>query len=153
MKTALRTFVLYLGVSSAPLMTACDDRPANTSDVLAQDSTLNLAVMSPNQDTASPTELGGPSQSVDSLSVAMDSLAPAGPAPDASLEPTSVAGGSARTPSGSSGIASGYSGATSGTQSRSTSPRQSVPKPAIRNVATASSTAAKATRKPRASSK
>src|SRR5215213_9256711 len=88
MKTALRTILVTLGAITAPLMSACDDRPANASDVLAQDSTLNLAVMSPNQDTASPTELSGASQPVDSLSIAMDSLAPAGPAPEPSVEAT-----------------------------------------------------------------
>src|SRR5215218_9159982 len=108
MNTALRTILVISSVITAPLMSACDDRAANASDVLAQDSTLNLAVMSPNQDTASPTELNSASQPVDSLSVAMDSLAPAGPAPEPSVqaapvEPTSVAGAGSRVTPRSSG--------------------------------------------------
>ncbi|MEO8194065.1 MAG: hypothetical protein ABI681_09440 [Gemmatimonadales bacterium] len=73
MNTALRTLVLVSGVGLAiPFLGGCRDNPRKTADILAQDSTLDLAVMSANQDTASPVER-------DSLAVALDSLAPAGP--------------------------------------------------------------------------
>ena len=83
MKTTLRKLVFISGVCLAlPAFAGCRDSAPNpakkTADVLAEDSTLNLAVVSANQGAIA-----------DSLAVAMDSL--------------SAARGSSRTAAGSSG--------------------------------------------------
>lgn len=71
MNTALRKLLVASGFTVSILtLGACRDETESTADVLAQDSTLNLAVMSANQDTASPVE-------TDTLAVAPPPAAPA----------------------------------------------------------------------------